>query len=138
MAKDIFHNAVRVALESDGWIITDDPYRIKALDTNYEVDLGAEKVMAAEREGSKIAVEIKTFAGLSFAYEFHGALGQYLNYAAFMEIQEPDRKLFLAVARLIYEQHFQHPSIQYIVDKFGLKIIIFDPIEKKIEQWLQK
>ncbi|GCL41741.1 fdxN element excision controlling factor protein XisH [Dolichospermum planctonicum] len=24
-AKDFFHNAVRLALEKDGWLITDDP-----------------------------------------------------------------------------------------------------------------
>jgi hypothetical protein len=36
MAKDLFHEAVRVALEGDGWKITDDPYRIKVLDTNYD------------------------------------------------------------------------------------------------------
>ncbi len=138
MAKDIFHYAVRAALEADGWIVTDDPYRIKALDTNYEVDIGAEKIVAAERNGKKIAVEVKTFAGLSFTYEFHGALGQYLNYAAFMELQDPDRVLFLAVSTSVYENYFQHPAIIYIVEKFSLNIIIFDPNNSTITQWLQK
>lgn len=28
-AKDIFHNTVRLALEKDGWVITDDPLHLK-------------------------------------------------------------------------------------------------------------
>ncbi len=27
MAKDIYHSTVRIALEKDGWTITDDPFR---------------------------------------------------------------------------------------------------------------
>jgi XisH protein len=30
MAKDVFHNAVKTALQKDGWIITADPYEISA------------------------------------------------------------------------------------------------------------
>ncbi len=138
MAKDIFHQALRKALEDDGWLITEDPYRIKVMDTNYEVDLGAEKVVAAERNGIKIAVEIKSFSGLSFAYEFHGALGQYLNYAAFMELQEPDRKLFLAVTQFVFDKYFQLPSIKFIVNKYNVKIIVFEPLSQEICKWLPK
>ena len=29
MAKDIFHDAVKYALEKDGWTITHDPYLLK-------------------------------------------------------------------------------------------------------------
>lgn len=29
MAKDIYHNLVRDALENDGWIITHDPYYLQ-------------------------------------------------------------------------------------------------------------
>ena len=138
MAKDLYHEAVKIALVKEGWKITDDPYRIKVLDTNYEVDLGAEKLMAAERDGIKIAIEIKTFAGLSFTYEFHGALGQYLNYATFLELQEPERVLYLAVTRFVYDAYFQLPSTKYIISKFNLNIVVFDPQIKKIEQWLAK
>jgi len=30
MAKDLYHDTVRVALEKDGWTITDDPFKISA------------------------------------------------------------------------------------------------------------
>jgi XisH protein len=29
MAKDIFHNTVKTALQKDGWIITHDPYKLR-------------------------------------------------------------------------------------------------------------
>lgn len=38
------------------------------------IDLGAEPILAAERAGEKIAVEIKSFLGESNIYEFHTAL----------------------------------------------------------------
>jgi hypothetical protein len=31
MAKDLFHNEVRRALEKEGWLITNDPLFIKSL-----------------------------------------------------------------------------------------------------------
>lgn len=70
-AKDIFHDAVRIGLEKDGWVITDDPLRIEVGDVEMYIDLGAEQVLAAEREGEKIAVEIKSFIGTSNISQFH-------------------------------------------------------------------
>jgi hypothetical protein len=45
--KDIFHDHVRASLEHDGWVITDDPYKIKVGGIYQEIDLGAEKLIAA-------------------------------------------------------------------------------------------
>jgi hypothetical protein len=65
MAKDIYHDTVRIALEKDGWTITDDPLTLWIGKRDLFVDLGAEKLIAAEREGKKIAVEIKSFISKS-------------------------------------------------------------------------
>ena len=59
MAKDLYHFEVREALIKDGWRITNDPYIIETDDVNFEVDLGAEKMLAAEKGSEKIAVEVK-------------------------------------------------------------------------------
>ena len=53
--------------------------------------------IAAERNGQKIAVEVKTFIGTSTIFEFHTALGQLINYRYALEVQEPERVLYLAV-----------------------------------------
>ena len=61
-AKDIFHDCVKHALIKDGWTITHDPLRIRvARGKNLFVDLGAERLLAAEKGTEKIAVEIKSF-----------------------------------------------------------------------------
>lgn len=70
-AKDIYHNEVKNALIKDGWTITDDPYFIKYEDAELYADLAAEKPIAAERQGQKIVVEIKSFVGKSLMYDFH-------------------------------------------------------------------
>jgi hypothetical protein len=74
-AKDIFHDAVRKGLEKEDWVITDDPLRIRSGRVDMQIDLGAERLIAAERGNEKIAVEIKSFIGSSNISEFHTALG---------------------------------------------------------------
>lgn len=49
MARDIYHQIVREALEADGWTITADPFIIKSIGLRFEIDLAAEQVFAAER-----------------------------------------------------------------------------------------
>jgi XisH protein len=44
------------------------------------VDLAAEKIIAAQRDSEKIAVEIKSFVRASAISEFHTALGQFLKF----------------------------------------------------------
>ncbi len=62
MAKNLFHDVVKIALIKDGWQITDDPLFLKVGGVDFFIDLGAEKLLAAERDGKKIAVEIKAFS----------------------------------------------------------------------------
>lgn len=55
-AKDLYHDTVCTALIKDGWTITDDPLILKIGECSAFVDLGAEKLIAAERDYEKIAV----------------------------------------------------------------------------------
>ncbi len=96
-AKDIFHDDVRIGLEKEGWVITDDPLRIRSGRVDMQIDLGAEKIIGAEKGEEKIAVEIKSFISSSNISEFHTALGQFLNYRLALKDQQPNRFLYLAV-----------------------------------------
>jgi hypothetical protein len=108
MAKDRFHQVVKTALKSDGWNVTHDPLQIKVGGVDMEIDLGAERLLAAERGDEKIAVEIKSFlASTSAIYEFHTALGQFINYRAALRREDPDRILYLAIPNLVYNSFFQ-------------------------------
>lgn len=51
--KDRFHQAVKNALEKDGWTITHDPLSLKIGTFRLQVDLGAEKLIAAEERQPK-------------------------------------------------------------------------------------
>ena len=60
-ARDKYHEGVKKALIQEGWIITHDPYRINIGRRRGYIDLGAEMPIAAEKEGQRIAVEVKSF-----------------------------------------------------------------------------
>ena len=137
-AKDLFHDAVKSALIKDGWKITDDPLHIKiSLAVDFYINLGAEKMFAAEKDGEKIAVEVKSFAGKSAVSEFHTALGQFLNYKDALLIKEPERTLFLAVPIDTFETFFQDKFISASVRKHNLSLIVYNPDKEVIEQWIK-
>jgi XisH protein len=136
MAKDRFHYVVRTALEKEGWKITDDPYEINLDDVDFEIDLAAEQLLAAEQEGRKIAVEVKSFISPSNVSEFHTTLGQFLNYRDALEKIEPNRQLFLAVRVPIYESFFQRRFIASAVERYQLRLVIYDVERETIDQWL--
>jgi XisH protein len=136
MARDLIHEIVKEVLREDGWTITHDPYRMEHYDPAWEIDFGAEKLIAAERGLDKIAVEAKSFLELSFGNEFHKILGQYLNYLSALKRLEPDRKLYIAVPSDVYAKDFQRQGILNSVNDYNVKIFIFDKINKKIVSWL--
>lgn len=134
-ARDVFHDAVRKGLEKEGWIVTDDPLRIRAGRVDMQIDLGAERVIAAEREEEKIAVEIKSFISTSNISEFHTAVGQFLNYRVALEEQQPNRILYLAIPLGASQTFFTLPFVQTIVERFQIKLIVYDPANEVIVGW---
>ena len=105
-AKDAFHEVVKTALQKDGWQITHDPYNLQAGTLELYIDLGAEKVVAAQKDGQKIAIEIKSFLGASKISQFYTALGQFISYRSALQQQEADRILYLAVPSNVYDSFF--------------------------------
>jgi hypothetical protein len=76
-AKDFYHETVKTALIKDGWTITPLPLRVGNRDLF--IDLGAEKLLIAQRAQQKIAVEVKSFISPSPIADLEQALGQYLG-----------------------------------------------------------
>ena len=136
MGKDRFHAVVRTALEKEHWKITADPYEISIDDVDFEIDLAAERLLAAERENQKIAVEIKSFISQSNVSDFHTALGQFLNYRDALARMEPNRQLYLAVRVPIYESFFQRRFITAAVERYQIQLVIYDVKQEVIVQWL--
>ncbi|MEM9542283.1 MAG: element excision factor XisH family protein [Cyanobacteria bacterium P01_E01_bin.42] len=136
-ARDAFHQIVRTALDKDGWKITHDPYPLQAESFNLAIDLGAEKIIAAERANQKIAVEIKSFLGASKIPEFYGALGQFIAYRSALNLQESDRVLYLAVSSDIYEKFFLTLFIQKLIRENKLYLLTYNIERETIEEWIK-
>ncbi len=47
MARDLYHESVKQALVKDLWYITHDPLSFKIGNTQVQIDLGAERLIAA-------------------------------------------------------------------------------------------
>lgn len=133
--RDIFHDAVKHGLQKDGWTITNDPLRIRSGRVDMQIDLGAEKLLAATRDSQKIAVEVKSFTNPSNISEFHTALGQFLNYQVALEEQKSEFELFLAVPIGAFRTFFTLPFVQTVISRFQLKLLIYDPSEEVILEW---
>jgi hypothetical protein len=138
MAKDLFHNNVKTALQKDGWNITHDPYQLRYGATEVFIDLAAEEAIAAEKEGRKIAVEIKRFASGSNISEFHTALGQFLNYRIALEIsEEPERILYLAVPVDTYRFFLKFEFAKTVLERYAVRLITYNPNQEVIDQWIE-
>ena len=136
-AKDIFHGVVKIALQKDGWQVTNDPLTISVGGVNLSIDLAAEKLIAAEREGQKIAVEVKSFLERSSAIsEFHTALGQFINYRGALRRLQPERVLYLAVPLTTYKTFFQLDFPKDMILENQLKMLVYDVEQEVIFKWI--
>lgn len=120
----------------DGWTITHDPFHLQWGGSNMFVDLGAERLVAAEKAGRKIAVEIKGFGGPSEMAELEKAVGQLTLYRLVLAKREPDYILYPAVPEEVVRDVFQEPLGRLLIEDGITRIIGFDPVEEKIIQWI--
>jgi len=136
-AKDIYHDIVKTALIKEGWTITHDPLRIKLRKgRKLFVDLGAERLIAAEKDTRKIAVEIKSFVGASVMKDLEEALGQFMLYFQLLNRYEPGRVLYLAVAEDICKTVFEEEAGEILIQNKIIRLVTFDPIDEAIVQWI--
>ncbi len=135
-AKDIYHHTVRTVLEKEGWVITDDPLKLKWGLRELFVDLGASKLLAAQKGELKIAVEIKSFVKISPVTDLEAALGQYILYRNILEETEPLRQLYLGIRQATYREIFSEAIGNLVVQKNSLKLLVFDAEKEVIVQWI--
>ncbi|CCQ49206.1 XisH family protein [Crocosphaera watsonii WH 8501] len=135
-AKDIYHDAVKNALIKDGWKITDDPLILSIGKKDLFIDLGAEKLIAAEKDQQKIAVEIKSFLGNSQVNDLENALGQYILYYEVLLAKQDERVLYLAIKESAYQEIFEEPIGKILLNRKIIKLLVFEPRKESILQWI--
>jgi hypothetical protein len=135
-AKDTYHEIVKNALVKDGWTITHDPLKLKWGTKDMYVDLGAERLIAAEKGGQQIAVEIKSFVGLSEVNDLENAMGKYVVYHSVMTRTEPNRILYLAVHQEAFSDIFEDPLGKLLLEDYGVRLIVFDLQKEEILKWI--
>lgn len=136
-ARDYYHDIVCHALQKDGWTITHDPYRIKlARGKNLFVDLGAQKLIAAEKGMAKIAVEIKSFRSASEMKDLEEAIGQFVLYERLLTRYEPERKLYLAVPENVIKSVFEEEAGKVLLEDEILRLLTFDTTKEEVFKWI--
>lgn len=135
-ARDLYHDSVKRALSKDGWTITHDPLRLSWGSKDMYIDLGAERLIAAEKAEQRIAVEIKSFVGDSEMDDLEKAIGQYVVYRAVLAERDPMRAIYLAVPQDVLQDIFEEPLGELLLRNNLVQVMGFDPQEEVIVKWL--
>lgn len=136
-ARDFYHTTVVAALQKDGWTITHDPYRLKlSRGKNLFVDLGAERLIAAEKGVEKIAIEVKSFRSPSEMKDLEDALGQFVLYERLLSRYEPERRLYLAVPDGVRQSVFEEEAGSILLEDGIIRLFTFNPQDQEIVSWL--
>lgn len=137
--RDDLHFPVRRALEKEGWTVTVDPLRLQFEEIQLNADFGAEMPFGAEKDGRKIAVEVKDFDSASLVSEMQKMIGQMQLYQLALDEQEPDRELFLAVSFEMYDWQYRkrRSAFKAIIEWNKINLIVFDEIEEAV-QWIRQ
>src|SRR5262249_38151458 len=112
-----------------------DPYTLTFGQKEAFVDLGAERVIAAEKGSEKIAVEVKSFQGASDIHDLELALGQYVFYRSLLARSDSSRKLYLAVPASVFTSTLQEAIARPVLTDLGVALVAFDPQQEVVVQW---
>jgi XisH protein len=135
-AKDIYHDTVKLALQKDGWTITHDPFPLQIGKKRLSADLGAERLISAEKGLQRIVVEVKSFVGQSDVKDLEQALGQYVLYRQILNEMGIERSLYLAVSQATFNSVFTIELGQILLRNQVVKLIVFDAENEAIAQWI--
>jgi hypothetical protein len=80
-------------------------------------------------------VEVKSFLSPSPIHDLKLALGQYTLYLGFLELIDPDRKLYLAINEKIYTSLFAQKAIQVMVQRYQLPLLVVNVETEEIVTW---
>jgi hypothetical protein len=107
-ALDRHHNTVKLALEKDGWTITDDPFTVLIL-------------------GFETSSQVEALAA---------AIGKYNLYQSALKLSQNTDNLYLAIPVEAFHGIISEPLGQELIEKHNVHLLIFDPDKEEIVQWI--
>ena len=125
-----------MALMNDGWTITKDPFMIRLGTMRLEADMAAERMIAAERNTEKIAVEVKSFIGASKMTDLEKAIGQFGLYAALLSEIEPERIVYLAISERVFIELFDTSEGRIVIRQLSLRLIVVALDRNEVVLWI--
>ncbi len=134
-AKDLYHKVVCAALLKDGWTITHDPLTLRYHKRDIYIDLGAERLLAAEKGSQKIAIEIKSFLANSSVAALEEAVGQYIVYQDVLEEMQKERILYLAVPDYEQDGILSEPIGELLIRKHNIHLMVYRPETDEVVAW---
>jgi len=134
--RDIYHETVKHALETAGWRITHDPLVLEIGEKRLYADLGANRLLSADKGDAKIAVEIKSFLGHSDVKDLEQAFGQFMIYAKILAKQESERCLYLAVTETVFAGIFSQELGRLLLEDPLFRILVFNVEQEAITRWI--
>lgn len=127
---------MKFALQKDGWTVTHDPFPLQIGKKRLSADLGAERLISAEKGTQRIVVEVKSFVGQSDVKDLEQALGQYVLYRQILKEMRSERSLYLAVSQTTFNSVFTIELGQVLLKNQIIKLVVFDDESEAIVQWI--
>lgn len=116
--------------------ITHDPFPLhNRKEGGLQTDLGAEKIITAEKGLDRIAVEVKSFVHISILHDFLLAVGQYYVYRKILSKSDQDRTLYVALPDFVFNRIIRFEWAQEVVEDLEMKFILYDTSQKSITAW---
>lgn len=103
---------------------------------NLFIDLGAERLIAAERGLEKIAVEVKSFRSASDMKDLEDAVGQFVLYEHLLTRYDPNRTLYLAIPDAVRVSIFEEEAGAVLIEDQVIRLFTFSPTQEVIVQWI--
>ncbi len=132
-AKDRYHDTVVRALKKAGWTILEEQVALSMPKRRVWIDIRAYK----DTDNVSILVEVKGFERLASPVAYLAeAIGQCVLYQTILDYAQVNDILHLAVPVAALAGILGEEIGQQAVERARVRLILFDPVQEEIRQWL--
>lgn len=132
-AKDRYHDVVIRALAKSGWHVTAEQVAVVIAQRRLWIDIQAAKA----HERLVILIEVKGFENIPSPVAYLAeAVGKYILYRGALDYGKVAMPLYMAVPVEAYTGILGEDIGQQALMTAGINLIVFDPVEEEIIQWI--